>query len=208
MSTVALTLLAYLLGSIPFAVIVSRLFALPDPRSYGSGNIGATNVLRTGKKTAAALTLLGDALKGWLAVFLAQRMAEAGTTDVTVAAAAVAVTLGHMYPVFLRFRGGKGVSTTTGVLVALDPWLAAGAVATWLIIAFFFRYSSLAALVAAAFALFFAFFLYGMSRFALEEAVGVTVIALLIAWRHRTNIRNLIAGTEGRIGGGAGSPQN
>ena len=208
MTAVALTLLAYVLGSIPFAVIVSRVFALPDPRTYGSGNIGATNVLRTGKKTAAALTLLGDALKGWLAVFLAQRMAEAGTTDVTVAAAAVAVTLGHMYPVFLRFRGGKGVSTTTGVLVALDPWLAAGAVATWLIIAFFFRYSSLAALVAAAFALFFAFFLYGMSRFALEEAVGVTVIALLIAWRHRTNIRNLIAGTEGRIGGGAGSPQN
>jgi len=207
MSTVALTLLAYLLGSIPFAVIVSRVFALPDPRSYGSGNIGATNVLRTGRKAAAALTLLGDALKGWLAVFLAQHMAEAGTTDVTVAAAAVAATLGHMYPVFLRFRGGKGVSTTTGVLIALNPWLAAGAVATWLIIAFFFRYSSLAALVAAAFAPFFAFLLYGMSRFSLEEAAGVTVIALLIAWRHRTNIRNLLAGTEGRIGG-AGSPQH
>jgi glycerol-3-phosphate acyltransferase PlsY len=206
MKLVFLTLMAYVLGSIPFAVIVSRLFALPDPRSYGSGNIGATNVLRTGRKAAAALTLLGDALKGWLAVFLAQRMAEAGTTDAAVAAAAVAVTLGHMYPVFLRFRGGKGVSTTTGVLVALDPWLAAGAVATWLIIAFFFRYSSLAALVAAAFALFFAFLLYGMSRFALEEAIGVTVIALLIAWRHRTNIRNLLAGTEGRIGGG--SPQH
>jgi glycerol-3-phosphate acyltransferase PlsY len=207
MSTVALTLLAYLLGSIPFAVIVSRVFALPDPRSYGSGNIGATNVLRTGRKAAAALTLLGDALKGWLAVFLAQHMAEAGTTDVTVAAAAVAATLGHMYPVFLRFRGGKGVSTTTGVLIALDPWLAAGAVATWLIIAFFFRYSSLAALVAAAFAPPFALLLYGMSRFSLAEAAGVTVIALLIAWRHRTNIRNLLAGTEGRIGG-AGSPQH
>ena len=208
MTAVALTLLAYVLGSIPFAVIVSRLFALPDPRSYGSGNPGATNVLRTGRKAAAALTLLGDALKGWMAVFLAQRMAEAGTTDATVAAAAVAVTLGHMYPVFLRFRGGKGVSTTTGVLVALDPWLAAGAVATWLIIAFFFRYSSLAALIAAAFAPLFAFLLYGMNRFALEGAVGVTVIALLIAWRHRTNIRNLLAGTEGRIGGGTGSPQH
>ena len=207
MTAVALMLLAYVLGSIPFAVIVSRLFALPDPRSYGSGNPGATNVLRTGRKAAAVLTLLGDALKGWLAVFLAQRMAETGTIDVTVAAAAVAVTLGHMYPVFLRFHGGKGVSTTTGVLVALDPWLAAGAVATWLIIAFFFRYSSLAALVAAAFASLVAFLLYGMSRFALEEAVGVTVIALLIAWRHRTNIRNLLAGTEGRIGGGSGSPQ-
>ena len=207
MTAVALTLLAYVLGSIPFAVIVSRMFALPDPRSYGSGNPGATNVLRSGRKTAAALTLLGDALKGWLAVFLAQRIAETATMDVTVAAAAVAVTLGHMYPVFLRFRGGKGVSTTTGVLFALDPWLAAGAVATWLIIAFFFRYSSLAALVAAAFAPLFAFLLYGMSRFGLEEAVGVTVIALLIAWRHRTNIRNLLAGTEGRIGGGSsGAP--
>jgi len=207
MTLVSLTLMAYVLGSIPFAVIVSRMFALPDPRSYGSGNPGATNVLRSGRKTAAALTLLGDALKGWLAVFLAQRMAETATMDVTVAAAAVAVTLGHMYPVFLRFRGGKGVSTTTGVLFALDPWLAAGAVATWLIIAFFFRYSSLAALVAAAFAPLFAFLLYGMSRFGLEEAVGVTVIALLIAWRHRTNIRNLLAGTEGRIGGGSsGAP--
>jgi glycerol-3-phosphate acyltransferase PlsY len=203
MTLLTLALLAYLLGSIPFAVIVSRLFALPDPRSYGSGNPGATNVLRTGRKTAAGLTLLGDAVKGWLAVFLAQRMAEAGSLDVTVAAAAVAATLGHMYPVFLRFRGGKGVSTTTGVLVALDPWLAAGSVATWLIIAFFFRYSSLAALIAAAFAPLFAFLLYGMNRFALEWAVGVTVIALLIAWRHRANIRNLLAGTEGRIGGGA-----
>jgi glycerol-3-phosphate acyltransferase PlsY len=208
MSTVALTLLAYLLGSIPFAVIVSRAFALPDPRSYGSGNPGATNVLRTGKKAAAALTLVGDAFKGWLAVFLAQRLAEAGTSDVAVATAAVAATLGHMYPVFLRFRGGKGVATTTGVLLALDLWLAAGTIATWIIIAFFFRYSSLAALVAAAFAPFFAFYLYGMGRFAWEGAIGVTVIAALIAWRHQSNIRNLIAGTEGRIGGGSGSPQS
>src|SRR3970040_1476862 len=111
MSAVLLALLAYLLGSIPFAVIVSRAFTLPDPRSYGSGNPGATNALRTGRKSAAALTLLGDAFKGWLAVFLAQRMAEAGSAEITVAAAAVAATLGHMYPVFLRFRGGQGVST-------------------------------------------------------------------------------------------------
>ena len=208
MSAVALALLAYLLGSIPFAVIVSRAFTLPDPRSYGSGNPGATNVLRTGRKSAAALTLLGDAFKGWLAVFLAQRLAEAGSSDVAVAAAAVAATLGHMYPVFLRFRGGKGVSTAAGVLIALDPWLGAGAVATWLIIAYFFRYSSLAALAAAAFAPFFAFFLYGMGRFPLAGAVGVAVIALLIAWRHQANIRNLIAGTEGRIGGGSRSPQS
>jgi len=208
MTLFTLALLAYLLGSIPFAVIVSRAFALPDPRSYGSGNPGATNVLRTGKKAAAALTLLGDALKGWLAVYLAQRLAEPGTIDVAPAVAAVAATLGHMYPVILRFRGGKGVATATGVLVALDPWLGAGAIATWIIIAFFFRYSSLAALVAAAFAPFFAFFLYGMGRFSWEGAIGVAVIAVLIVWRHQDNIRNLIAGTEGRIGRGSGSPQS
>ena len=208
MTLFTLALLAYLLGSIPFAVIVSRAFALPDPRSYGSGNPGATNVLRTGKKAAAALTLLGDACKGWLAVYLAQRIAEPGSIDVAPAVAAVAATLGHMYPVFLRFRGGKGVATATGVLVALDPWLGAGAIATWIIIAFFFRYSSLAALVAAAFSPFFAFFLYGMGRFAWEGAIGVAVIAVLIVWRHQDNIRNLIAGTEGRIGRGSGSPQS
>jgi len=208
MGTVSTALLAYLLGSIPFAVIVSRAFGIPDPRSYGSGNPGATNVLRTGKKAAAALTLLGDAFKGWLAVFLAQRMAELGAGEIAIAAAAVAATFGHMYPVFLRFRGGKGVSTAIGVLLALDPWLAAGAVATWIIIAFFFRYSSLAALVAAAFAPFFAFFLHGMGRFTVEAAVGVTVMAALIVWRHQANIRKLIAGTEVRIGGGSSSPQS
>lgn len=209
MTAVALTLLAYMLGSIPFAVIVSRVFALPDPRSYGSGNPGATNVLRTGRKAAAGMTLLGDALKGWLAVFLAQRMAEAGMTDIVVAAAAVAVTLGHMYPVFLRFRGGKGVSTSVGVLIALDLWLAAGAIATWLVIACFFRISSLAALVAAAFATIYSFYLHGMGGFPLELAVGVTVVSLLLVWRHKANVRNLLAGTESRIGGGsAGTPQS
>jgi glycerol-3-phosphate acyltransferase PlsY len=207
MTLVSLTLMAYVLGSIPFAVIVSRVFALPDPRSYGSGNPGATNVLRTGRKVAAALTLLGDAFKGWLAVFLAQRMAEAGTADAAVAAAAVAVTLGHMYPVFLRFRGGKGVSTSVGVLMALDLWLAAGAIATWLVIALVFRFSSLAALVATAFATIFSFYLHGMGRFPLELAAGVTVISVLLVWRHKANIRNLVAGTEARIGGGStGAP--
>jgi glycerol-3-phosphate acyltransferase PlsY len=208
MATIALTLVAYLLGSLPFAVMVSRAFALPDPRSYGSGNPGATNVLRTGKTAAAGLTLLGDAAKGWLAVFLAQRLADAGAVDLTVAAAAVAVALGHMYPLFLRFRGGKGVSTALGVLLALDLWLAAGAVATWLIIMCFFRYSSLAALVAAGFAPLFSFLLHGMHRFALEPAVGVTMISLLLAWRHRSNIRNLLAGTEGKLGNGRGTPQS
>jgi glycerol-3-phosphate acyltransferase PlsY len=192
--------LAYLLGSISFAVLVSRAFRLPDPHTYGSGNPGATNVLRTGRKAAAALTLLGDALKGWLAVFLVQQHVLGD--PVVVAAAAVAVTLGHMHPVYHRFRGGKGVSTALGVLLALDAWLAAGTLVTWLIIVFFFRISSLAALVAAAFAPFFAFLLFGMSRFALEPALAVAVISVLLVWRHRENIRNLLAGTEGKISGG------
>lgn len=205
MSLLAAILIAYLIGSISFAVLVSRAFGLPDPRSYGSGNPGATNVLRTGRKAAAALTLLGDAFKGWFAVALTQQHVVAD--PVAIAAAAVAVVAGHLWPLFFRFEGGKGVSTAVGVLLALDPWLAAGAIATWVIIAFFFRISSLAALVAAAFAPFFSFLLYGMNRFALEPALGVTVISLLLVWRHRTNIRNLLAGTESRIGGrGRNSP--
>ena len=200
MTLAALTFLAYLLGSIPFAVIVSRLFSLPDPRSYGSGNPGATNVLRTGKRVAAALTLLGDAAKGWLAVFIAQRLASDESAAMATAAAAVAVSVGHMYSAFLRLRGGKGVATAVGVLLAVDLYIAAGAIATWAIIAFFFRISSLAALVAAAFVPFFSFLLHGMNRFALEPAIGLTVVSLLIAWRHKGNIRNLLEGTEGRIG--------
>ena len=204
MDLVTVALVAYLIGSISFAVLVSRAFGLPDPRSYGSGNPGATNVLRTGRKAAAALTLLGDALKGGFAVAVVQQHVIAD--PLAVGTAAVAVTVGHMWPVFFRFQGGKGVSTAVGVLAALDGWLAAGAVATWIIIAFFFRISSLAALVATAFATFFSFFLYGMGRFALEPAVGVAVMSALLVWRHKANIRNLIAGTEGRIGGGTGSP--
>jgi len=199
MNLLAAILIAYLIGSVSFAVLVSRAFGLPDPHTYGSGNPGATNVLRTGKRAAAALTLLGDAFKGWFAVILIQQHVIA--EPVAVGAAAVAVTLGHMYPVFHRFHGGKGVATALGVLLALDPWLAAGTAATWIIIAFFFRISSFAALVAAAFAPFFAFFLYGMGRFTLESAIGVTVISLLLVWRHHGNIRNLLAGTEGKLGG-------
>jgi len=205
MSLLITVLVAYLIGSISFAVLVSRAFGLPDPRSYGSGNPGATNVLRTGKRAAAALTLLGDALKGWFAVLLVQQHVVA--EPLAVGAAAVAVVAGHMWPLYFRFAGGKGVSTAVGVLVALDSWLAAGTVATWIIIALFFRISSLAALVAAAFAPLFAFFLYGMGRFALEPAIGVTVISLLLVWRHHGNIRNLLAGTEARIGG-SGTPRN
>jgi glycerol-3-phosphate acyltransferase PlsY len=205
MDLLAAAAVSYLIGSISFAVLVSRAFGLPDPHTYGSGNPGATNVLRTGRRSAAALTLLGDGLKGWFAVLVAQQ--HTAGDPVAVAASAVAVALGHMYPVFHGFRGGKGVATALGVLTALDAWLAAGAAATWLVIAFFFRISSLAALIAAAFAAFFAFFLMGMGRFALEPAVGVALISALLVWRHRGNIANLIAGTEGRIGGGAGSPR-
>jgi glycerol-3-phosphate acyltransferase PlsY len=207
MTLVASIAIAYLIGSISFAVLVSRAFGLPDPRSYGSGNPGATNVLRTGKKAAAALTLLGDALKGWFALAVVQQHVVAD--PLAVGAAAVAVVAGHMWPLYFRFAGGKGVATAVGVLVALNWWLAAGTVATWVIIAGFFRISSLASLVAAAFAPFFAFFLHGMGRFELEPAIGVTVISVLLVWRHRDNIRNLLAGTERKFGGGsAGSPQD
>lgn len=204
MDLVAVALVGYLIGSISFAMLVSRAFGLPDPRSYGSGNPGATNVLRTGRKAAAVLTLLGDTLKGWFAVWLVQQHVIA--EPLAVALAAVAVVSGHLWPLYFRFLGGKGVSTALGVLLALDGWLAAGTTATWIVIAIFFRISSLAALVAAAFAPFFSFFLFGMGRFPLEAAIGVTIISLLLVWRHRTNIRNLIAGTEGRIGGSTGSP--
>jgi glycerol-3-phosphate acyltransferase PlsY len=198
MDIAAAALVAYLIGSISFAVLTSRAFRLPDPHTYGSGNPGATNVLRTGNKAAAVLTLLGDALKGWLAVWLVQQHLPG--EPLAAACATVAVTLGHMYPLFHRFRGGKGVATAVGVLLALDTWLAAGAVATWLIIAAFFRISSLAALVAAAFAPFFAFLLHAMGRFALEPALAVLVVSVLLVCRHRDNIRNLVAGTEARIG--------
>ncbi len=197
MDAITITLLAYLIGSISFAVIVSRAFGLPDPRSYGSGNPGATNVLRSGRKTAAALTLLGDSAKGWLAVYLASRFGDQARPEVVMAAAAAGVVIGHMYPVFFRFQGGKGVSTALGALLGLNAYLAAGAAATWAIIAFFFRISSLAALVSALFAPFFCFLLYGLHPF----TAAVSAVSGLLVWRHRANIRNLLAGKEGRIGG-------
>ena len=205
MNAIIITLLAYLIGSISFAVIVSRAFGLPDPRSYGSGNPGATNMLRSGRKTAAALTLLGDSAKGWLAVYLARRFGDQALPEIMMAAAAVGVVIGHMYPVFFRFQGGKGVSTVLGALIALNYYLAAGAAATWIIIAVFFRISSLAALVSALFAPFFCFLLYGLHPF----TAAVTAVSLLLVWRHRTNIRNLLAGKEGRIGSrDSGSSRN
>jgi len=183
----------YLLGSLPFAVIVSRAFGLADPRSFGSKNPGATNVLRTGNKLAAALTLLGDALKGWLAMWLAQLV---GADALGVAAAGIAAFLGHVFPVFLRFKGGKGVATALGVLAGFSGWLALACVAAWLAVAVVFRYSSLAALAAAAVAPVAAWTLVDQ-----QTAQAVLVMSLLLVWRHKENIRKLMAGTESRIGG-------
>ncbi len=194
--TLTVALLAYLIGSLSFAVIVSRLWRLPDPRTYGSGNPGATNVLRTGRKSAAVATLAGDALKGWLGVYLAQVLAGPDAGEVA-AVAAVAVIVGHMYPVFFKFQGGKGVATALGVLLGLNVYLAAGAMATWIIIAVFFRISSLAALVSAAFAPFFTLLLYGATH---PYFAAVLVVSVLLVWRHRGNIRKLKDGTEARIG--------
>lgn len=186
---------AYLIGSVSFAVIVSRAFALPDPRSYGSRNPGATNVLRSGSKVAALLTLIGDAAKGWLAIFVARQLTDA---DIRIEAmAAVAVVLGHLYPVFHRFAGGKGVSTAAGVLFGLNPWLGTGTLASWIVVAAFFRISSLAAIIAAVFAPFFTLILFNAGH---PYVWGVLAVSALLVWRHRTNVANLIAGTEGRIG--------
>ena len=195
--TTALTILgAYLLGSISFAIVVSKLMRLPDPRSYGSKNPGATNVLRTGKKVAAVLTLAGDAGKGWAAVWLAAQLGG------DVPAAGLAVFFGHLYPVFHRFKGGKGVATAAGVLFGFNLWLGLATLATWIVIAFFFRYSSLASLVAALFAPLYAWWLFGWSTI----LPVVVAIALVLVWRHRQNIARLAAGTESRLGRKKASP--
>jgi acyl phosphate:glycerol-3-phosphate acyltransferase len=197
MATAAFILIGYLIGSLSFAVIVSKAFGLPDPHTYGSGNPGATNVLRTGNKLAAVLTLLGDGLKGWFAVFLAQRLAwRFGVDDAGIAGVALAVFVGHLFPVFFRFKGGKGVATAAGVLFAIDWRIGLGTLVTWLVIAFFFRYSSLAALVAAAFAPFATALVLGFNVY----AAAVLAIAALLVSRHTENIRKLLAGTESRIG--------
>ncbi|CAB3757180.1 glycerol-3-phosphate acyltransferase [Burkholderia sp. MSh2] len=188
-------LVAYLIGSVSFAVVVSGAMGLADPRSYGSKNPGATNVLRSGNKKAAILTLVGDAFKGWIAVWLARRL---GLPDVAVAWVAIAVFLGHLYPVFFRFQGGKGVATAAGVLLAIHPVLGLATALTWLIVAFFFRYSSLAALVAAVFAPVFDVFLFGTGHN--PVAWAVLAMSVLLVWRHRGNISKLLAGQESRIG--------
>src|SRR5262245_8317514 len=177
-NVVLATIVGYLIGSISFAVVVSRLMRLPDPRSYGSKNPGATNVLRTGNKVAAVLTLAGDALKGFVAVILALVYLPEATAFVGLAA-----FIGHLYPVFHRFQGGKGVATAAGVLFGFDAWLGLGAIATFAIIVAFFRYVSLASMVAAVFAVAFSWFLY--QNVVLTGAIAV--MAMLLIWRHREN---------------------
>ncbi|MDE2310989.1 MAG: glycerol-3-phosphate 1-O-acyltransferase PlsY [Betaproteobacteria bacterium] len=197
MTTLVFVVCAYLLGSVSFAVLMSKAFGLPDPRTYGSNNPGATNVLRSGKKAAAVLTLLGDAAKGWLAVWLAQHFAPQDENYlVLVAAVVLAVFLGHVFPVFLRFKGGKGVATALGVLLALSGWLGLAALATWLLVARVSRYSSLAALSAAVGAPIYAMLL-GLPR---EWVLASGIMSLLLVWRHKKNIRNLLAGKESKIG--------
>ncbi len=187
---------AYLLGSVPFAVIVSRAFGLADPRSYGSKNPGATNVLRSGNKKAALLTLLGDAAKGWLAVWLAQKF-QLGSWGVNLVA--LAVFFGHLYPVFLKFKGGKGVATAAGVILALDGILALGVLGIWVAVAMAFRYSSAAAVAAAAAAPLLAALIHGTSG---GTVVTIGIISLALIGKHWGNIQRLLAGQEGRIGAG------
>ncbi len=184
----------YLLGSVPFAVIVSRAFRLADPRSFGSGNPGATNVLRSGSKSAALLTLLGDAAKGWLAMFIAARV---GAGDTAIATAGVAAFLGHVFPFTLRFRGGKGVATALGVLLGFSGAVAGITAAIWLTVVIFTRYSSLAALAAAAAAPFLTWRLLGNA----ETTLAVALMCAVLIYRHKSNIRKLLAGKEGRVGG-------
>ena len=196
-ATVVFAVAAYLIGSVSFAVVVSRAMGLADPRTYGSGNPGATNVLRSGNKKAAILTLLGDAAKGWLAVWLAVLLAPRfGVDETGIALVVIAVFLGHLYPVFHRFAGGKGVATAAGILLALNVWLGLATLATWVIIAAFFRYSSLAALVSAVFAPFFYVLMSGFDWI----AGAVALMAVLLIARHRANITKLLAGKESRIG--------
>ncbi len=197
METVLIALAAYCLGSISFAVFVSKLVGLPDPRSYGSNNPGATNVLRSGSKLAAALTLLGDTGKGALAVWLATLWT--GTPAVTGAEAPIAgamAFLGHLYPGFHGFKGGKGVATAAGVLLAIDPWLGLGVLGSFALMVLFFRMVSLASITAALFAPVWAFWLFGMR----PVVPSVAAIAILLIWRHHENIGRILRGQESRLG--------
>jgi len=199
MQTALAIVFAYLLGSVSFAVLVSKLMGLPDPHTYGSKNPGATNVLRTGSKVAALLTLIGDSCKGAVAVLLAAFFVT--TVPLELALVGLAAFLGHLYPVFHRFQGGKGVATAAGVLLALDWRVGVGTLLTWGIIALFLRYSSLAALVAALFAPIGAAYLLGW-----QAGAVVAVMSAFLVWRHKANIARLLAGTEPRIGAKKATP--
>ena len=195
-------LVAYLIGSLSFAVIISRLMGLHDPRTYGSKNPGATNVLRSGSKPAAVVTLLLDGAKGWLPVALIGWYGKPyGLLEGTMAMAGLAAFLGHLFPVFFRFQGGKGVATALGVLLGFNWILGLAAAASWLVIAVFFRYSSLASLVAAVFAPVYYIFGDGVAWYMDKSLLlAMVVMALLLAWRHAANINRLIKGTESKLG--------
>ena len=200
MSTTAFAFIiaSYLIGSLSFAVIVSKVMGMADPRSYGSGNPGATNVLRSGKKVAALLTLLGDGAKGWVAVFLTASLgARYGLGQQEIALSALAVLIGHMWPVFFGFKGGKGVATAVGVLFGFSVWLALACIATWLFMAVVVRISSLSALTAAVLAPVFAFFIIGPQGPYFGTCL---IIAILVVHRHKANLINLLSGQEGKIG--------
>jgi len=193
--------IAYLIGSISFAVVVSKCMNLPDPHSYGSGNPGATNVLRTGNKLAAALTFLGDALKGYFAVMLARVLLGDQSLTSTLGSwvlcgVVIAVFLGHLFPIFHGFKGGKGVATACGILFGVNAILGAATLSTWIIVAVFLRYSSLAALAAAVFGPIYFVFLFGFQ----PMGIALLLVSILLIWRHRSNIKNLLNGTESRIG--------
>jgi len=199
MNTILFAVMAYLIGSVSFAVVVSRTMGLADPRTYGSKNPGATNVLRSGNRKAAIATLLGDCFKGWLAVWLAQEYGPAaGIGDLGVALAALAVFLGHLWPVFFRFKGGKGVSTALGVLLGINLWLGLATLVTWCVIAYAFRYSSLAAIVSSLFAPFYYALLFGPDIILL----AIVAMSVLLLYRHGKNIGNLLSGKESRLGAG------
>ena len=193
MPTALALIAAYLLGSVPFAMISSRVFGLADPRTYGSGNPGATNVLRSGNKKAALMTLIGDALKGAVAVIVAQQM---GFSDTVIGLVALAVFLGHLYPIVLKFKGGKGVATAAGVLLALDPILGLAVAGTWLLVAYVSRYSSLAALIAAAAAPVISALMHGANN----QTIVVGILGMALIGKHWQNIQRLMAGQESKIG--------
>ena len=205
--------IAYLIGSVSFAVVVSKCMRLPDPHTYGSGNPGATNVLRTGNKRAAALTLLGDAFKGFIAVVMARMILgeeslSSSFNSWILCGIVIAVFLGHVFPIFHRFKGGKGVATACGILFGIHWILGLAALATWIIVAKFMRYSSLAAIAAAVFGPLYFVFLFGFN----PMTIALVMVCSLLVWRHRSNVRNLINGTESRIGAkdrkASGSPES